>query len=89
MLDAPDIAHRGAALLYQGGTIEVESHSSPGQPDSTTRVAIFLYGKPVIVETAQQRGVAQHRSVAAEVEPAEAMADWEPGAKDIGFPGFE
>lgn len=93
ILDNPDVTHRGAALLFQDGTISVESQdiSSLEQPstrfDRTVRVAIFLYGKPMHVETSQQRRAA-HRPRDAEVEPEEAMMDWEPGAKDMTFPGL-
>jgi hypothetical protein len=92
MLEAPDITHRAAALLYQDGSIAVESQAldevtNPAAKfDRTVRVAIFIYGKPMEVATsAQRRAAATPKPI--EAEPEEVMADWEPGAKDITFPG--
>ena len=93
MLETPDITHRGAALLYQDGTIEIESQdladvSQPSKKfDRTVRVAIFLYGKPMAVETSKQRQALRKEDVPA-VEPEQTMAEWEPGARDITFPGL-
>ena len=93
MLENPDITHRGAALLFQDGSISIESQSLEDvtQPntkfDRTVRVAIFLYGRPMQVETSAQRKAASkhHQEFP---EPEQTMADWEPGAKDITFPGL-
>eukprot|EP00435_Cladocopium_sp_Y103_P012135 s282_g3.t1 len=92
MLETPDITHRAAVLLYQDDTIAVESQdlsevTNPAAKfDRTVRVAIFIYGKPMeVVTSAQRRAAATPKPI--EVEPEEAMADWEPGAKDITFPG--
>ena len=93
MLENPDITHRGAALLFQDGSISIESQSLDDvtQPntkfDRTVRVAILLYGRPMQVETSAQRKAASkhHQEIP---EPEQTMADWEPGAKDITFPGL-
>ena len=93
MMEMPDITHRAAVLLHHDDTISIESQdlsevTNPASKfDRTVRVAIFLYGKPMEVETsAQRRAAATPRPV--EVEPEQSMADWEPGAKDITFPGI-
>ena len=90
MLETPDITHRGAALLYQDGSIKVESQdladvSQPSKKfERTVRVAIFLYGKPMAIETSKQRQALQKDDVPA-IEPEQTMAEWEPGARDITF----
>ena len=96
MLESPNITHRGAALLFQDGTIEVESQavSEVDQPqtrfDRTVRVAIFLYGKPMNAPNVALRPSPSKPSTAStpiQLEPEDGMADWEPSAKDITFPG--
>ena len=97
MLNVPDITHRGAALLYHDNTIEVESQALEDltNPNSrferSVRVAIFIYGKPMAVETsAQRRTLSKLTSppTPVAVEPEQTMKPWEPGAADISFPGL-
>ncbi|CAK8999613.1 Copia protein (Gag-int-pol protein) [Cleaved into: Copia VLP protein [Durusdinium trenchii] len=91
MLNVPDITHRGAALLYHDNTIEVESQALEDltNPNSrferSVRVAIFIYGKPMAVETsAQRRTLSKLTSppTPVAVEPEQTMKPWEPGAAD-------
>ncbi|CAK9060480.1 WD repeat-containing protein 65, partial [Durusdinium trenchii] len=97
MLNVPEITHRGAALLYHDNTIEVESQALEDltNPNSrferSVRVAIFIYGKPMAVETsAQRRTLSKLTSppTPVAVEPEQTMKPWEPGAADISFPGL-
>ena len=94
MLNVPDITHRGAALLYHDNTIEVESQALEDltNPNSrferSVRVAIFIYGKPMAVETsAQRRTLSKLTSppTPVAVEPEQTMKPWEPGAADVSF----
>ena len=58
--------------------------------DRTVRVAIFLYRKPVNAPNVALRPLPSRPSTASipiQLEPEDGMADWEPSAKDITFPG--
>eukprot|EP00913_Durusdinium_trenchii_P022695 g21314.t1 len=95
ILETPNITHRGAVLLFQDGSIEVESQdlskikNPQSRFDRTVRVAIFLYGKPMIIETTAQRKMVRfQKDQPPAVEAAETLEHWQAGAKDMTFPGI-
>ena len=99
LLETPNITHRAAILLFQDNTISVESQALEHLPvghmqtrfDRAVRVAIFLYGKPLSLTTAAQRRTVrvQREQEAKLPAPEDLLESWQPGAKDIQFPGID
>ena len=97
IMTSPNITHRGAALLYTDGTIEIESqdiaHLERGATqtrfDRAVRVAIFIYGTPMtLTGQTQRRRAREQAELDRQPQPEEILEDWQPGAKDIQFPGI-